>query len=51
LQGLALARGSLLVVQPVLACSVMLALPMDAITANRRVGRRSLFGATQYQRH
>ena len=45
LQGLALARGSLLVVQPVLACSVLLALPMDAVTSNRRVGRTSVLGA------
>jgi drug/metabolite transporter (DMT)-like permease len=45
LQGLALARGSLLVVQPILACSVLLALPIDAVTANRRVTRTSLVGA------
>ena len=45
LQGLALARGSLLVVQPILACSVLLALPLDALTANRRLTRRSLVGA------
>ena len=45
LQGLALARGSLLVVQPILACSVMLALPLDALTADRRVTRRALVGS------
>jgi drug/metabolite transporter (DMT)-like permease len=45
LQGLALARGSLLVVQPVLACSVLLALPIDAIATNRRLSRTALFGA------
>ena len=45
LQGLALARGSLLVVQPVLACSVLFALPMAAVATNRRVNRTAIFGA------
>ena len=34
-----------MVVQPVLACSVLLALPMDAIATNRRLSRTALFGA------
>jgi drug/metabolite transporter (DMT)-like permease len=45
LQALALARGSLLVVQPLLAFGVVIAMPMHAWTAHRRLGSRQYAGA------
>lgn len=45
LQALALARGSLLMVQPLLACGVVIALPMHAVASRRRLGARQYAGA------
>jgi hypothetical protein len=45
LQTLALAHGSLMVVQPVLATGLLMALPLNALTAKRRLGRLELAGA------
>lgn len=45
-QTVALARGSLLAVQPVLATGLLMALPLHAVVSGRRIGRSDLLGAT-----